>query len=336
MGSVKGRVFSNTLTPLCVLKILEDHTDIEHHLTQKDIISFLQSEYQVEKIDRKSIGRALDHLKEELDIEIMSDRKGFWLDSRILEDYELQLLIDSVFTSRYISKGYSKDLIDKLVGLGNEYFKSHVKYTYSMDNLNKTDNKAVFYNMETIHRAIEKNKQIEFDFNKYGSDLKLHVTSHHKVSPFMFIVHNQRYYLMFFHEEYKQMEFFRMDHMTSVKVLEDQNRTPIRKIPGWEDGITNSKLASRPYLFSDKIERVTFLVNENAFDYIIDWLGYDIELEKVTETKSDKLRVTVKSSPKAMKYFALQFVDVVEVQTPKKLREEITASIKDAINKYAE
>ena len=334
MSNVKGRVISRNLVPLCILKILEDHSDSNHHLIQEEIISYLKNEYQVDTAERKSIGRALDRLKEELDIDILKDRKGFWLESRAIEDYELQMLIDSVFTSRYISKGYSKDLIAKLIGLGNEYFKSHVKYTYSMDNLDKTENKALFLNMELIDTAIEQDRQVEFDFNKYGADLKLHVTSHHKVSPYMFIVHNQRYYLMAYHETFKKMQFFRMDHMTSVAILEENIRTQARTVPGWEGGITNESLSARPYLFTDKPERITFLVDESAFDYIIDWLGYDIELEKVTEATEDKLKVTVKSSPNAMKYFALQFMDVVEVQTPKKLRDQIAESVKLAAGKY--
>lgn len=53
----------------------------------------------------------------------------------------------------------SKDLIDRLCGLSNKYFRSHVKNIHSVNDCYKTDNQALFYNIELIDTAIEEGKQ---------------------------------------------------------------------------------------------------------------------------------------------------------------------------------
>jgi len=333
----KGTITSKNLLPIAILNILKDHTDNSHHLLEKEIIAYLGKEYKVDPLpEYKSIGRTIERLQNELDIDIFHDRQGFWMGSRDLEDYELQMLIDCVFSSRYISKDYSKKLRAKLLALGGDYFakRKTVALTYSMDNLDKTDNKALFINMDVITNAIEQEKQIEYDFNKYGADMQLHFSRHHIVSPLMFIVHNQRYYLMLYHEDFKQVQFHRLDHMTNINIIDKSKITSLRNVKGWEDGIKNEKLTARPYMFADTPERVTFLVNKNSFDTILDWLGYNIEIEKIID-KEDKLKVSVRTSPKAMKYFALQMMDSsLEIVSPKHLRDEVKESLAKAVEMY--
>ena len=75
--------------------------------------------------------------------------------------------------------------------MSNKYFRSHVKNIYSVNDWSKTDNQALFYNIELIDDAIEHGKQIKFDYNKYGIDKKPHRTKTHRASPYQLILHNQ-------------------------------------------------------------------------------------------------------------------------------------------------
>ena len=118
-----------------------------------------------------------------------------------LEDSELKLLIDGMLQSKHITAKHSKDLIEKLCGLSNKYFRSHVKNVYSVNDWSTTENQALFYNIEVVDEAIASGKQVQYDYNKYGVDAKLHKSSFQRVSPYQLILHNQR-----FLSEYKKLK----------------------------------------------------------------------------------------------------------------------------------
>ena len=173
-----------------ILLIFEKYRDCDNPLTQEDIARRLEQEYGI-NIERKAVSRNISLLKE-AGIGIESRRAGSYLDSRRFESAELRMLIDGVLCSKYITAKHSADLIDRLCGLSNQYFRSHVKNIYSVNEWCKTENQALFYNIEIIDDAIELGKQITFDYNKYGLDKKLHKSAFHTASPYQLLLHNQR------------------------------------------------------------------------------------------------------------------------------------------------
>ena len=177
-----------------ILQILQKHSDFNHPLTHEDIGMMLENEYGI-IIERKAVGRNLSLLKE-AGFDIESKRNGSYLESRDFDDAELRMLIDGVLSSKYITANHSKDLIERFCGLSNRYFRSHIKNIYSVNDWSKTDNQALFLNIELVDEAIEQVRQIHYDYNKYGLDKKLHKSSYQRVSPYQLILHNQRYYLM--------------------------------------------------------------------------------------------------------------------------------------------
>ncbi len=297
-----------------ILQILQKHSDYDHPLTQDDITSFLENDYGI-IIERKAVSRNISLLKE-AGFEIESTRTGCYLKCREFENSELKLLIDGVLSSRYIPAKHSRDLIDKLCGLTNKYFRAHVKNIHSVNEWSKTDNQALFYNIEMIDIAIEEGKQIAFDYNKYGIDKKLHRTSTQTVSPYQLILHNQRYYLMSLNERWKHIGYYRIDRITNMTVSEEK-LTPLTSVEGYENGINYGELAtSLPYMFTDKPEQIVFTAEEHIVDQIVDWFGSNAKIEK----DGDHILVTVKASPSAMKFWAMQYLNYVrrQIRIPKR------------------
>ena len=324
------------LALLRILHILLYHSDERHPLKQEEIAEYLEKDYGI-VVERKAIGRQLALLHEAYDapnspIVLISDRrKGTYIEQREFEDTELRLLIDGVLSSRHITAKHSKDLIEKLCRQSNKYFRSHVKNVYSVSDWNKTDNSAVFLNIELIDEAIERGLQLRFVYNKYGADKKLHQTSHPRVSPYQLILHNQRYYLMARHERFEDMHFYRLDRITEMQIIEDRALTPVREVKGYESGIDYKKLStSLPYMFADNPEYVEFWVEEWAIDHVIDWFGKGIKIEKVDE----RYKVGVLVSPMAMEYWALQYVRSVEIISPASLRERVRDALEKGVGKY--
>ena len=65
-------------------------------------------------------------------------------------------------------------------------------------------------------------------------------------------------------------------------------------------------------------------------DQIVDWFGFDFKIAE----QDDKIYVTVKASPDAMEYWAMQYLNNVEILSPMSLRERIAKNVNAANNKY--
>ena len=240
------------------------------------------------------------------------------------------MLIDGVLASKYITARHSKELIEKLCSLSNKYFRSHVKNIWSVNEWSKTDNQALFYNIEIVDTAIEQGKQIAFSYNKYGADKKLHKTSDQRATPYQMILRNQRYYLIACNEKWKNLGHYRLDRITDIR-LTDEPATPLRSLPGHESGIDYKEYAtSLPYMFTDKPEHVEFLADPAIIDQIVDWFGDNARIEQ----SGDKLKVSVKVSPMAMEYWAMQYLNFGEILSPSSLRTRIAANLEAARGKY--
>jgi len=196
-----------------ILDILRKYTDADHRLSQKEILEILETEYGM-KADRKAVKRNLMNLVEfgydlEYSESIRKNKQGEeevvftdWYLEREFTDPELRLLIDSLLFSKHIPYSQCKDLIEKIEGLSNRYFRSKVKHICNLP-IDMPENKELFYTIETLDEAIEKTRQVEFLYCDYGIDKQLHPRSDHTgaprrylVNPYQMVATNGKYYLI--------------------------------------------------------------------------------------------------------------------------------------------
>lgn len=320
------------LALLRILQILHKYSDLQHPLTQEKIAYYLDSEYGI-VIERKAISRNISLLMD-ADVEIGHCRDGYYLETREFEDTELKLLVDSVLCNQNITAKHSADLIEKLCKLSNKYFRSHVKNVYAVKDWNKSDNAALFFNIEMIDMAINEGKQVQYDYNKYGKDKKLHKSSFQRATPYQLILHNQRYYLMGYSEYWGNMIFHRLDRITNIKIY-DAPAYPLKKIPGYESGIDYKKISTTmPYLHSDKPERVEMLADAWVIDQVVDWFGKDLAVRETEDP--EKIIISLWANPYAMSLWALQYVNYIEVISPAHLRDRIRNYLQSGLEKYSQ
>lgn len=312
-----------------ILQILQKYSDCDHPLTQSKIAYYLENDYGI-ILERKAISNNIRSLME-AGYEIVSGHTGAYLEAREFEDEELRMLIDGVLSSKHISAKHSKDLIEKLSSLSSIYFKSHIKNVFSVNDWSKTDNHSLFYNIEVVDKALERKLQIKFDYNKYGTDKKLHKSFSNRVTPYQLILHNQRYYLMCYNEYFKNITYYRVDHITNIRI-DEKPATLLTDIPGYERGINYKEIASAmPYMYADKPQTVDFIASRSIVDQIIDWFGKDV---KFTDLDENRVTVSLKSSINAMEYWAMQYLNHVEIVKPAALREKIKENLQNAVAKY--
>ena len=116
-------------------------------------------------------------------------------------------------------------------------------------------------------------------------------------------------------------------------IVSPRESIPIREVEGYENGINYKNLTTAmPYMFSDTPETVEMLAVDWIIDQVIDWFGKDIKIEK--SDKDGLHKITLKSSPTAMLFWAMQYTNECEVLKPLSLRERIKGTLNEANIKY--
>ena len=328
-----------------ILEILKKHSDENHRLNQKEIIDLLDSEYDM-KVDRKAIKRNLMNLLDfgyelEYTETIRTNKKGEqealysdWYLVRDFTDAELRLLIDSLLFSKHIPYSQCKELIEKLEGLSNKYFKAKVKHIRNLPE-KMPNNKQIFYVIEILDEAISKGKKVEFCYNDFGTDKKLHprMSSNGKprryiINPYQMAATNGRYYLIANYDKYDNISHYRVDRISDIVILDE----PSKKQKDLREAINLPKhMAEHIYMFSGESTRVAMRIEKFLVGDVIDWFGKDVIFHNETETSVD---VSVAANLQAMRYWAMQYANHVKVLRPEKLSEEIKEDLLAAVEKY--
>lgn len=330
-----------------ILEILRKYTDEDHRLSQKDIMDILKTEYDI-SADRKSIKRNITSLLEmgyginsSEALRMISGKDGKLEESYILSDFylereftdaELRLLIDSLLFSKHIPYSQCKELVGKLEGLSNQYFKSRVKYIRTMPE-SAPKNPELFYTIEILDEAIAKGKQVAFTYNSYGTDKKLHPRKNEEyiINPYQMAAANGRYYLICNYDKYDNMANYRLDRITGIRLL-DTPVKPMKQVERQEYGLyLPTHMAEHLYMFSGNSVVATFRMKKYLLNDVIDWFGTDIAFLDETDEEVTA-RVTVNWS--AMRHWVLQYCRHIQVLEPADLREQVKEDLRAALEAY--
>lgn len=328
MNTIKKKTdHSKPLSEIRVLDILRKYSESSHPLLQKGIIDILARDYGIE-IERKAVGRILTKL-EAAGYPIERTGNGVYIENEDFDESELRFLIDAVLFSRHISSRYAHDLIEKIKMLGNVYFRQRLTSVYSAEMISRENHPELFFNVDTIANAISQDKMIDFVYNEYGLDKKLHPLFSDRicVDPYHLVAAGNHYYLVGKHvgENKSAIVSYRVEKMSDI-VITDKRRD--KKKNGMIDFDLNEYLSAHPYMFAateDCIEEVTLKIERQVLGDFIDAFGLDFGV--INEGEFDAV-VRVKAGRSDVFDWLKRFGDRVEVISPLSLRKQMS--------KYAE
>ncbi len=338
---------------LNILDILLRYSDEEHRLSQKDIVDILRREYDM-IVERKSIRRNILSLREygyEIEysenVRMVPNRRTgemeesyLWSDFYLVRDFtdsELRLLIDGLLFSKHIPYSQCRELVEKLEGLSNTYFRSRVRHIRTMPDT-MPPNKQLFYTIEVLDDAISQMKQAAFRYNSYGVDKKLHPrlnedgsVKEYIVSPYQIAAANGRYYLICNTQPHDNVSHYRLDRITDIRLLDTAIR-PAKTVQGLEHGFDLPKhMAEHLYMFSGESRPVRFRMKKSILNDVIDWFGTDI---RFSDESSDEVTASVSVNLKAMRLWAIQYGPYVKVLSPESLAYDVKKNLMQALEQY--
>ena len=336
-----------------ILDILKKYTDENHRLSQKEIQDILEREYEM-KVDRKAVKRNLMSLIEfgyyinySESVRVFKDKDGKEQEKVILTDFhlkreftdsELRLLIDSVLFSSYIPYKLGMELVKKLSGLSNIYFKSRVKHICRMPK-DKAENKQLFYNIELLDEAIDKERKVRFHYLEYKSDKKLHKrcdedgkVREYVMNPYQLVAKEGKYYLICNNDKYDSVGNYRVDRITDMEILEEHVK-PFNTLTG-SDGRSldlQEYMEKHIYMFAGETIRAVFRITKDCVSDVIDVFGKDIKFSEETDTH---ITVTANVNELAMEQFAKTYTPWIKIIKPAKLREKMIEVLTAVLEEY--
>lgn len=317
------------LSILYTLQVLRDYSDENHLLSQNDIVIKINNIYGM-TCERKSIATNIDSLID-FGYDIVKTNAGSYLASREFEPSEIRFLVDAVFSSKSINSKHSRELAKKLSEFLSIYQRKQYKYVYKSDELNRTDNKELFYNIDIINEAIENNKQIEFDYIRNG--YKSNNTKKHpyKVNPYCLINNQGKYFLVCNYDYFDEIGNYKLERIHNIKIL-DTPIKPITKIKGFENGLDIAKYANENiYMFSTKTINATVKIyKDSATAYVEEWFGKNASLYE----KENSIFADITANETSLIYWCLQYGEDIELLSPKDTRDKIKEILKQINKRY--
>ena len=320
---------------LLVLKILEEFSDEDHFLTQQEIIDKISSIYQID-LERKSIASSLN-LLEDLGYDIVKGpKRGFALFSRNFDSTEATFLIDAVFSSKSISGRQAQKISENISKCFSKYQRQDYSYLYKSEEINRTDNRNVLYNVSIIQEAMKRKKRIGFQYSDYDEEGKIISRKGGKeyiVSPYFLVNNFGRYYLLANQsEKYNDVQQYKISRLLNINIKEN---IPIRKLENLGEKYKNFSITKylneRVYLFGhDVITAKLEITNPNAISYIKEWFGPKTPIYK----KGNKLYTEITSDEYALYYWVFQYMDSFKVISPSSFVKKIKEGITRAVEKY--
>ena len=210
---------------LYLIKMLEENTDENYPMSTQDMIKYLEG--QGIHAERKSIYSDMECLREfGYDVVQVQSRLGggYYLGSRSFELPELKLLVDAVQSSRFITTKKSRELIKKLERIAGKNDAGKLQRQVYVAGRVKTENESIYYSIDTIHRAIQENRQITFVYLDWNLQKQLlpRANGNKRVSPWALIWREENYYLAAFDSEDQMIKHYRVDKMGQVEMTEEK------------------------------------------------------------------------------------------------------------------
>lgn len=276
---------------LYIIKLLTENTDENHPVSTADIIAYLEA--QDIHSERKSIYDDIEKLCDfGYDIIQVHSRLGggYYMASRDFELAELKLLVDAVQASRFITTRKSRSLIKKLEQLAGKHDAGKLQRQVYVAGRIKTENESIYYNIDNIHRAIQENLQIEFQYLDWNlkKELVPRVGGRKQASPWALIWREENYYLAAYDGVDGIMKHYRVDKMGQVRILKEP-REGLEKFSEIDPAVYTNQTFG---MFSGEEETVILQFPNRLVGVVLDRFGREADIRPMTD-RLFRIRVRV-------------------------------------------
>lgn len=311
---------------LYILQYLQQHSDENNPVSTETLMEMLR-EKGIE-CERKSIYSDVQTMRDAgFDIlRVKAPCNGYCLTGRTFELPELRLLMDAVQAASFITPKKTDELLDKIGTLSSAPQAKQLRTVIGPPHKSKYANEEIYYNIDTIDRAIALGKKIRFRYVKRQLDnqnrgIKLK-EKEFTVSPYALIWSDDQYYLVSNHEKYDNLMHTRIDRMKSVQMIARSAR-PASEVSPYQNGFDAADYAAKVFhMFSGEVEPLELRCHSSLLEEILDRFGTQITITKARHADDFTVQTEGVISDGLVSWL-MQFSSRIEVLQPQSLRDKL-------------
>lgn len=308
---------------VCILDILRRYSDEENPINAAFICEKLGS--MGVTAERKSVYQDISTL---IDygydiIRATTPKKGFFLASREFELPEIYLLSDAVKSADFITPKKTRELLSKLDGMLSRNQATKLEKGIYMNFGNKCSNEEIYYNIDSLNRAIQAGKKVSLIYSVRTLDNRSikTISKERIISPYALTWQDDHYYLIGNYEKYDNLIHLRIDRMKNVCILEEKSRD-FRQVSEYTEQFDVADYTNKLFsMYGGELCEVEFTCDKSILEQVADRFSENIFIKNVSE---NRFGFSVKAAlSDALVTWIINYGDKIEVKAPELLRKMV-------------
>ena len=325
-----GRHVSQRQKIIAVYQILERESDRRHPVSLPTLIDRLAD--RGIPAERKSLYRDMEALRSAgVPLHFRAGAEGGWyLAERSFRPAEVKMLVDIVQAARFLTPRKSRALADKLTSLLSTHDGEAVRRQVSLDHRTKTENEAIYENVDYLHEAIAAGRDVRFRYFAYNlrkEKVLRHGGRRYRVSPRALLWDHENYYLAAYDYRNQELRHYRVDKMLEIELAAGVGGHPP------EEAFDEGNYARQHFgMYRGQTHKVNLRCAAELAGVMLDRFGLTVELIPAGEQAFD-CQVEVALSPQFWGWlFALS--PGVELQGPLWAVQLYKQRLRDALSQH--
>ena len=264
-----------------VLKYLMDNTDEDNTVSLNDIVKYLRT------LGMDPHPRTIDEdIKALVDLGYnivcyRSTQNRYFVADRDFELPELKMIIDAIQAANFIPSDKTEKLVNKVASIASKGQASELKRNLYV-NKQKEENSQILFVVDQINYAINRNKQINFQYYDYDKTGKLVLKYNgykYKLSPYALVWNGDNYYVIGYNEKHGKVIKYRVDKINKLNIEEEES------IPIPEGFSISEYVESMFLMYGDSKKDVTLCCDYRIIGKVIDRFGSDIVINPISDNE---------------------------------------------------
>ena len=271
-----GRSANQRQKVLAVYQILARESDPRHPVSLPALIGRLEA--LGIPAERKGLYRDMEALREAgIPLKFRAGAAGGWyLAERAFRPAEIKLLVDMVQAARFLTPRKSRALADKLTELLSTHDGEAVRRNFSLEHRTKTDNEAIYENVDCLHEAIAAARDVRFCYISYNlrkEKVLRHGGRRYRVSPRALLWDHENYYLAAYDYRHQELRHYRVDKMQELALAAGRGGHPPE-----EDFDEGSYARQHFGMYRGQTHRLHLRCDADLAGVMLDRFGPEVEL----------------------------------------------------------
>ncbi len=302
----------------------------------EELCRILLEDYNIQ-VERKAIYGDIDALREYgYDIvNVRAPLRGYYLNKRNFEMAEVRLLTDAVLAAKFISPQKTKSLVYKIGSLASEGQQEKLRKQVYVNSSVKCDNEELYDIISTLNKAIEKNRQVKFDYSKRVLQKRYVKRTESKtftVNPYALIWSHDHYYLVCNNPKYSNLMHVRLDRISNIEITDTVSRH-FSAVSRYKDKFDSADYSNKLFnMFSGESGQIKLRCSNSIIDDILEQFGENIPI-KLDGEEHFIAKASVELSEGLVSWI-MQYGDSVQVLHPEKLKNAISEKAKSILSLY--